>query len=438
MENKPNIELRSEEVNDILGRPPAWIVRWGISVILFIIVVLLAGSVIFKYPDKITAPIVITSENMPVKVLAINGGRITSFLVSDHQIVQRDQLLAVIENTTKTEDYFKVSALCDSLTNDFSQSEKLSPLPLPGSLILGELQDEYTSLAESVSEYVAFIQNDFHRKKIIRLRNQIEFQKMQILNASRQVSISQESGRLSRKTWERDSTLFAREATSASDMEKSQKEWLNSVQELESQKSNLNNLRIELEQAEQSVFSIEEERLKSLQEFRRVIKSKLEILSAQMAAWKRKYLLTSPVNGRISLSRYWDINQNIDAGDIIATVIPEGETRIIGKIYMPVGGAGKVKSGQRVNIKIDNYPYLEFGMLTDSVERISEVPVVIDNRNVYVVTVQFPKRLVTGYKIELPGNEEMTGMAEIITNDVSILKRIMYPVRHVLERLTQS
>jgi HlyD family secretion protein len=303
---------------------------------------------------------------------------------------------------------------------------------------LGELQEEYTSLAESVSEYQTFVKNDFHRKKIARIKNQIEYQKMQVITASRQVSLSEEAGRISGKIWERDSSLFARQATSASDMELSKKGLLSSIQQLESQRSNLNSLRIALEQAEQEVFNLEEERLNRLQEFRRAMKSKLDNLRAEMAAWEKRYLLRSPVKGRISLSKFWDVNQNIHTGDVIATVIPEGETKIIGKIFMPVSGAGKVKSGQRVNIKIDNYPYLEFGMITDSVEKISEVPVIIDNKNVYVVTVQFPRKLVTGYKIELPGNEEMTGVAEIITNDVSILKRIMYPVRHIIERLTQS
>ncbi len=438
MENKPNIELRSDEVNDILGRPPAWIVRWGISVILFIVVILLAGSVIFKYPDKVTAPIVITSENMPVKVLAISGGRITSFPVSDHETVQKNQLIAVIENTTNIDHYSRIEKICDSLSAGLSLNDNIAALPLPRSLVLGELQEEYTSLAESVSEYQTFLKNDFQRKKIARLKNQIDYQKMQVVTASRQVSLSEEAGRISGKIWERDSSLFANQATSASDMEQSKKAWLSSIQQLESQRSNLNSLRIALEQAEQEVFNLEEERLNRLQEFRRVMKSKLDNLRAEMAAWEKRYLLRSPVKGRISLSKFWDVNQNIHTGDVIATVIPEGETKIIGKIFMPVSGAGKVKNGQRVNIKIDNYPYLEFGMITDSVEKISEVPVIIDNKNVYVVTVQFPRKLVTGYKIELPGNEEMTGVAEIITNDVSILKRIMYPVRHIIERLTQS
>ena len=148
--------------------------------------------------------------------------------------------------------------------------------------------------------------------------------------------------------------------------------------------------------------------------------------------------MKSPVEGRISLSKFWDKNQNIGIGEVVATVIPSGETKVIGKIYIPVHGAGKVKIGQKVNVKIDNYPYLEYGMVTDSVEGISEVPAVIDNKTVYIVTVQFPRKLVTGYKIEIPSSEEMTGVAEIITTDISVLKRIIYPIRHMLERVTRS
>jgi hypothetical protein len=41
-----NIELRSEEVQEILGRPPQWIIRWGITII-FIIVAGLFGDDIY-------------------------------------------------------------------------------------------------------------------------------------------------------------------------------------------------------------------------------------------------------------------------------------------------------------------------------------------------------------------------------------------------------
>ncbi|NPA45168.1 MAG: hemolysin D, partial [Chlorobi bacterium] len=54
-----NIEIRSEEVEEIIGTPPAKIVRIGITVIFLIITFLLIGSFFFKYPDIITARILV-------------------------------------------------------------------------------------------------------------------------------------------------------------------------------------------------------------------------------------------------------------------------------------------------------------------------------------------------------------------------------------------
>lgn len=50
-----DIELRSEEVQEVMGQVPAWIVRWGITLLFLVVVALLVGSCFFKYPDVITA-----------------------------------------------------------------------------------------------------------------------------------------------------------------------------------------------------------------------------------------------------------------------------------------------------------------------------------------------------------------------------------------------
>lgn len=54
-EDTNNIELRSEEVQEILGEVPAWILRRGITLTAIIVVVILLGSAFFKYPDVITS-----------------------------------------------------------------------------------------------------------------------------------------------------------------------------------------------------------------------------------------------------------------------------------------------------------------------------------------------------------------------------------------------
>ncbi|GAB1418447.1 MAG: HlyD family secretion protein [Ignavibacterium sp.] len=59
MDEKDNIELRSEKVRNLIGQIPPVIIRAGISVIFFIILVLLFGSWFFRfeYTIKTTATI---------------------------------------------------------------------------------------------------------------------------------------------------------------------------------------------------------------------------------------------------------------------------------------------------------------------------------------------------------------------------------------------
>lgn len=53
-EEKDDINLRSEEVQEIMGRMPSWIERWGIMAIALMLGVILAGAAFFPYPDTLT------------------------------------------------------------------------------------------------------------------------------------------------------------------------------------------------------------------------------------------------------------------------------------------------------------------------------------------------------------------------------------------------
>ena len=54
MENgRKDIELRSEEVQEILNRPPHALVRWGITVFFVVLALFFIGGCFFKYPDVI-------------------------------------------------------------------------------------------------------------------------------------------------------------------------------------------------------------------------------------------------------------------------------------------------------------------------------------------------------------------------------------------------
>jgi HlyD family secretion protein len=151
---------------------------------------------------------------------------------------------------------------------------------------------------------------------------------------------------------------------------------------------------------------------------------------AEMDIWKQKYLLIAPVNGRVSFTRFWSENQQVTEGEVVVTIIPENPGQVLGKINLSVEGAGKVKEGQQVNIKFANYPFMEFGMVKGIITSISEVP----NKNYYTLEVRLTNDLVTNYGTKIAFRQEMPGKAEIITENLSLLKRIINPVKSVIKR----
>ena len=117
-----DIELRSNEVREILNRPPKWILRYGIVLIFIVLVGLLAGSWFFRYPEILTAPIVVSTENLPFDIVAKTSKRIDTLMVAEKQRVNKNQLLGVLENSANTDD---VLAL-ESMLNDINISSHVS------------------------------------------------------------------------------------------------------------------------------------------------------------------------------------------------------------------------------------------------------------------------------------------------------------------------
>jgi len=156
MEEK-QIELRSESVQEILGRPPRWIIRWGISIIFIVITGLIIGSYFFKYPDVITASITVTSENLPAGLMAKTTGRIDTLFVTEKQKVKQGDFLAVIGNPARLEDVMSITNYELRITDYDSISYGLSLLRSYGLLRLGELQPAYQTFSKSLEDYHYFI-----------------------------------------------------------------------------------------------------------------------------------------------------------------------------------------------------------------------------------------------------------------------------------------
>ncbi len=83
----------------------------------------------------------------------------------------------------------------------------------------------------------------------------------------------------------------------------------------------------------------------------------------------------------------------------MVSVVPEDDMMVKTRIKFPVLNSGKVKVGQRVNIKLENFPHQEFGMLVGKMGNISTVP----NGAYYSADVILPKGLMTSLVEPLEG-----------------------------------
>ena len=92
-----NMELRSEAVEEVMGRIPPGIVRWGITVLFGVVLLLLAGSCFFRSPETVTAEMTLTSRNPVAEVVTGSSGRIAELYVESGRAVKEGLPLAVIE-----------------------------------------------------------------------------------------------------------------------------------------------------------------------------------------------------------------------------------------------------------------------------------------------------------------------------------------------------
>lgn len=436
MSEKRKIEIKSDDVNEILSRAPGWTVRWGNTLILAIVSLFIIGSALFRYPDKLSAPITVTSENLPAQLMAKTTGRVQELFKSDGNVVSKGDVIAMIENSASFTDYIELSDALDSLLGNGFLAENLIVEDLPVNLQLGDMQDAYNQFLGRAREYGNFIRLDYHSKKSMLIKRELEAQRSMIRQYSRQIAISSEQADIASRRFSRDSLLYVQKVISQSDFESSKASKLSARQDYEGARKNLEDLRLTALQSEQTLLDLELDKDKQKSNLLSGLSGDMDLLKASLRKWEQDYLLISPLDGKLSFTRFWQKNQNVTEGDIVFTVVPGKEANIKGKIFLPLEGAGKVRIGQKVNIKFDNFPYMEFGMVEVKVLRVSSVPALVDNKQVYVVDVLLPQKLVTNYGRELPFSEEMRGVAEIITEELSILQRIVFPVRHILKSRT--
>lgn len=311
-----DIELRSEEVQEVMNKVPPAILRYGIGILATIVGILLAGSALFSYPETVQVEVTLSPSNPPAYIKSTGNGKIERLYVANGQTVKKGDILAVMESVANTDDILRLRECLNDWQKKGARPERMDMVFFQQLPKLGSIQEQYASCMLAWNNYL------------------------------------QHAGE------------------------------------------------------------------------NRIYETELKNATAQMMnalyEWERNFLPTAPIDGRIAFMQLWKKGQYVGADETMLVVVPDGKSEFVGKALLPMQGSGKVKAGQRAIIRLTGFPEQEYKGLKGKVVSISPVP---DEKGNYIMEIQLtemPEKLPPTMKV-------MSGTAEIIICEQSLLKRILTP-----------
>lgn len=421
-----NIELRSESVQDILSQPPHWMIRWGNTIIFIILLLILVMSYIIKYPEFVPASVIITSQNPPEKLEARTNSKIEKILIKDHQKVKAGQVMMVLQSTANYHDILELKDIVDSLSTNQLQS---FPLQKVSTFKLGEIQSDYNSFAKAFQDERLFTRLQPYAPENLAANQSLSEYRGRIANLQQQRSIEVAKYELTKKNFQRSQELFNQGVIAAVELENEKIKFLQAEQ-------NLKNINISFSQMQEAISGLNKTKSgasinteKDKINYSSQTLQLYEQLRKSLRQWEQSYLFISSTNGVVSFQQFWAENQFVKQGDVLMSILPENTESLIGKMQIPSANSGKVQTGQKVLIKLDNYRFQEYGIIEGKVQNISLTP---DENGNYYVDVILPKRLKTSYNKTLPFDKELKGNGEIVTEDLRLVERFFFQIRKLL------
>ncbi|MDO8940253.1 MAG: HlyD family efflux transporter periplasmic adaptor subunit [Methylicorpusculum sp.] len=413
---------------ELLGKPPGWLLRWGGFVVLGCLATLLAASWQVKYPDVISASVTITTPQPPIRIVSQRDGQIRWLRKGERDRVSQGETLAWIDNPA---DIDAVGALRQWFANNRKELFNGNIIALdmpPENLALGELNEAYAAFYKSLDEFRFFLQQQpFAQKRENARVKQGQLQQMLKQHESEQAVLKEQKSLLEGHVT-RYQKLIEKHFVAEQAVDDKRLDVLRNAHQQEQLSIEQARTQLEITRLAGELISLDLANQQQQKDYRLRLEENYQKLLSSVDSWEKNYLLTAPITGRLVKFKFWSDKQFVKAGEEVVTVVPEQEQGIIAKINMPLANSGKVKQGQKILIKLAGYPFQEFGLIESQVDMISLLP----DKDHYSVQAKLAYPLKTSANKTLPFEQEMQGRAEIVTEDMRLLERVFYQIRRLL------
>lgn len=427
MNYEEDLGVHSEEVQEVLGTPPRWMIRWGTTIAFFLFLVLAWLAWIVKYPEKIEAPIIITSAIPPTDVIVQEKGYINQLFKNNNDTVRQGDLLGIIQSTATYQDIIDLEVYLkpyDRLRKNSTTRLK----PPVRELELGEtVQRAYSNFIQAYQDYTLSMEGGDTRSDGRRYDRAVDKIEQDIVVEEERLLEAQQRLAGLENILEVKQTQYANQEIPLSELENTTNQIAIAKQRIDEYNESIRTKQLDIQQIETQRVAAAKDVQQDNQSSYVALKESVKQLQSEIDAWKQKYLLTAPSEGVIT---YFGSKQTamrfVNQGEVIMAILPlkttleTGQNGIVGRVSLPIEGSGKVKEGQIVKVRLDSYPAHEYGLVEGVIVQKARLP----RNRTYNIEVKFPQGLDTSFENDISFDQQMTGTAMILTGRQRFAERI--------------
>lgn len=406
-------DIHSEDLQDIITKPPSWLLKRGITFILLTVLIILGMSIFIRYPETVNSKIRFNTTDAPKVISAKVNGSLVKLLKKDGEWVEAGNVLAYLESTA---DHDQIIVLLDNLQQIRQKPNptyNLEALIEPKDLNLGELQGAYQNFYLAYLSYVSARDHGIYQKRRSIINQEVTNVNEQYKKNLQSFELQRKQLELAEQEYEKYKLLAEKKVISPSELQQKEALLLAKRQIIPQMENSLINYAGNILSKNRELAEIDNQIGEEQKKFIQALNSFI----SEAENWKKQYVMTSPIGGKLIYGEFLQINQQVAVGQKLFYINPKSE-KYYGEILLPQIASGKVKKGQKVLIKVNGYPYEEYGYLNGKVEYISDIPI---QDSVFFTTIHLDTVGLNSLIQLKPG---LFGDGEIITEDKSIFRRI--------------
>lgn len=410
-------QYRSDSFQEILSNEPSYIVRHGVAFMFGLVFILILCTAFVRYPEIVTTVGKLYGGGIPTTIIAESPGKLVEIYVKDGQEIMAGQKVGLIQNISASNQVIELDGIVNELYEKIKSNQSFS---IPTQRFyqfndLGELQEAYQQFLSGI------VQNNYYQNANALGNNRNLMQEetkslqSQITHLLNQIKLAKQDLELTNDAYDRMKKLDEKGYVSKNELLAEESKVISKKSAITQMQSSIANIEMNLAQRKKGMLDIGTKYNSEEKSFAQAVLT----LKANIEKWKKKYVLTAPISGKITFNTLLSKNRDVKQGDAIFSIITPGDSLFVLTI-LPHANFGKIKLNQKVNIKFQAYPHYEYGVVAGVLTFINSQP----SDSGYVAKILLPNGMNTLSKNKLEFKEGLLTQNEIITEDMSLLKRM--------------